>query len=98
MESIHFPIKDKWVPNSMEQLVLLVETIIHRLRQGYLLFPLSCSSSFISSCSSCSSCSFSSFSSSSSSSSSSSCWFSLTSLGKAVVVHCNGGKGRSGTV
>lgn len=51
MESIHFPIKDKWVPDSMDQLILLVETIITRLRQG-----------------------------------------------KTVVVHCNGGKGRSGTV
>jgi len=51
MESIHFPIKDKWVPDSMDQLILLVETIITRLRQG-----------------------------------------------KTVVCHCNGGKGRSGTV
>ena len=34
MESIHFPIKDKWIPNSMEQLVALVETIIARLRRG----------------------------------------------------------------
>jgi len=51
MESIHFPIKDKWVPDSMDQLILLVDAIITRLRQG-----------------------------------------------KTVVVHCNGGKGRSGTV
>eukprot|EP01125_Pyxidicula_operculata_P019099 TRINITY_DN689_c1_g4_i1.p1 TRINITY_DN689_c1_g4~~TRINITY_DN689_c1_g4_i1.p1 ORF type:complete len:653 (-),score=260.66 TRINITY_DN689_c1_g4_i1:162-2120(-) len=51
MEAIHFPIKDKWVPNSMEQLINLVSLIITRLRQA-----------------------------------------------KTVVVHCNGGKGRSGTV
>lgn len=51
MESIHMPIKDKWVPNSMEQLMRLVEAIIARLRKGL-----------------------------------------------RVVVHCNGGKGRSGTV
>jgi len=51
MESIHFPIKDKWIPNSMDDLVKLVEKIIVRLRAG-----------------------------------------------KKVVVHCNGGKGRSGTV
>eukprot|EP01128_Nolandella_sp_AFSM9_P006525 TRINITY_DN3380_c0_g1_i1.p2 TRINITY_DN3380_c0_g1~~TRINITY_DN3380_c0_g1_i1.p2 ORF type:complete len:384 (+),score=115.86 TRINITY_DN3380_c0_g1_i1:1324-2475(+) len=51
MESIHFPIKDKWIPNSMDGLIHLVETIIARLRKG--LF---------------------------------------------VVIHCNGGKGRSGTV
>lgn len=51
MESIHFPIKDKWIPESMEQLVALVEAIIARLRRGL-----------------------------------------------SVVAHCNGGKGRSGTV
>jgi len=34
MESIHFPIKDKWVPDSMDQLILLVDVIITRLRQG----------------------------------------------------------------
>lgn len=51
MESIHFPIKDKWIPNSMDDLIELVEKIIVRLRAG-----------------------------------------------KKVVVHCNGGKGRSGTV
>jgi len=51
MESIHFPIKDKWIPNSMDELIYLVEKIIVLLRAG-----------------------------------------------KKVVVHCNGGKGRSGTV
>jgi len=51
MESIHFPIKDKWIPNSMEGLIYLVDAIIQRLKEG-----------------------------------------------KAVVVHCNGGKGRTGTV
>uniref|UniRef100_A0A6B2L321 protein-tyrosine-phosphatase n=1 Tax=Arcella intermedia TaxID=1963864 RepID=A0A6B2L321_9EUKA len=51
MDYIHFPIKDKWVPSSMEDLVLLVDRIINILRKG-----------------------------------------------KTVVVHCNGGKGRSGTV
>lgn len=51
MESIHFPIKDKWIPDSMTDLVKLVDIILQRLKQG-----------------------------------------------KTVVVHCNGGKGRSGTV
>jgi len=51
MDSIHFPIKDKYVPNSMEQFMVLIETIIGKLKEG-----------------------------------------------KNVVVHCNGGKGRSGTV
>jgi len=51
MESIHFPIKDKWIPNSMPKLMELVEFIISRLKER-----------------------------------------------KTVVVHCNGGKGRSGTI
>ena len=51
MESIHFPIKDKWIPNSMDGLIALVDTLIQRLKDG-----------------------------------------------KTVVVHCNGGKGRSATV
>jgi len=51
MESIHFPIKDKWIPNSMPKLIELVELIISRLKDS-----------------------------------------------KTVVVHCNGGKGRSGTI
>jgi len=51
MESIHFPIKDKWIPNSMLGLIELVEVIIFRLKEG-----------------------------------------------KSVVAHCNGGKGRSGTI
>uniref|UniRef100_A0A6B2L3A5 Tyrosine specific protein phosphatases domain-containing protein n=1 Tax=Arcella intermedia TaxID=1963864 RepID=A0A6B2L3A5_9EUKA len=51
MDSIHFPIKDKYIPNSMEHFLILIETIIDQLKQG-----------------------------------------------KTVVVHCNGGKGRSGTV
>jgi protein-tyrosine phosphatase len=51
MESIHFPIKDKWVPDSMAGLMRLVDTLVHRLRGG-----------------------------------------------KTIVIHCNGGKGRSGTV
>jgi len=51
MDSIHFPIKDKYVPNSMEQFMVLIETVILKLKEG-----------------------------------------------KTVVVHCNGGKGRSGTV
>jgi len=51
MESIHFPIKDKWIPNSMIKLIELVEFIINKLKER-----------------------------------------------KTVVVHCNGGKGRSGTI
>jgi len=51
MDSIHFPIKDKYVPNSMDEFMVLIETIIGKLKEG-----------------------------------------------KTVVVHCNGGKGRSGTV
>lgn len=51
IESIHFPIKDKWVPDSMTELIKLVDIILQRLKQG-----------------------------------------------KTVVLHCNGGKGRSGTV
>lgn len=51
IESIHFPIKDKWVPDSMTELIKLVDLILQRLKQG-----------------------------------------------KTVVLHCNGGKGRSGTV
>jgi len=51
MDSIHFPIKDKYVPSSMEQFMVLIDTIIDKLKEG-----------------------------------------------KCVVVHCNGGKGRSGTV
>jgi len=51
MELIHFPIKDKWIPNSMPKLIDLVELIILRLKER-----------------------------------------------KTVVVHCNGGKGRSGTL
>jgi len=51
MESIHFPIKDKWIPHSMPKLIDLVEVIISRLKDR-----------------------------------------------KSVVVHCNGGKGRSGTL
>jgi protein-tyrosine phosphatase len=50
MESIHFPIKDKWIPPSMEGLIFLVDTIIERMKAG-----------------------------------------------KAVICHCNGGKGRTGT-
>lgn len=51
MESIHFPIKDKWIPNSMDGLIALVDTLIQRLKEG-----------------------------------------------KTIVIHCNGGKGRSATV
>jgi len=51
MESIHFPIKDKWIPPSMEGLIYLVDIIIERMKSG-----------------------------------------------KAVICHCNGGKGRTGTV
>eukprot|EP01130_Rhizamoeba_saxonica_P011603 TRINITY_DN4824_c0_g1_i3.p1 TRINITY_DN4824_c0_g1~~TRINITY_DN4824_c0_g1_i3.p1 ORF type:complete len:469 (+),score=91.90 TRINITY_DN4824_c0_g1_i3:36-1442(+) len=51
MESIHFPIKDKSVPGSMQRLIVTVEAIIERLKEG-----------------------------------------------KTVVVHCNGGKGRSGLI
>jgi len=47
----HYPIKDKWIPNSMEGLISSVEWIIEKLKEG------------------------------------------LT-----VVCHCNGGKGRSGTL
>eukprot|EP01126_Amoeba_proteus_P005838 TRINITY_DN1199_c5_g1_i4.p2 TRINITY_DN1199_c5_g1~~TRINITY_DN1199_c5_g1_i4.p2 ORF type:complete len:235 (+),score=87.23 TRINITY_DN1199_c5_g1_i4:1704-2408(+) len=49
--SKHYPIKDKWIPNSMEGLIDNVEWIIARLKEG-----------------------------------------------KTVVCHCNGGKGRSGTL
>eukprot|EP01129_Flabellula_baltica_P014976 TRINITY_DN7358_c0_g1_i1.p1 TRINITY_DN7358_c0_g1~~TRINITY_DN7358_c0_g1_i1.p1 ORF type:complete len:519 (+),score=125.46 TRINITY_DN7358_c0_g1_i1:632-2188(+) len=51
MESIHFPIKDKWVPDSMTRLLDLVDQVITRLKED-----------------------------------------------KNVVFHCNGGKGRSGTL
>ena len=51
MESIHFPIKDKWIPDSMAGLIRLVDTLVQRLK-----------------------------------------------IGKTIVIHCNGGKGRSGTV
>jgi len=51
MESISFPIKDKWIPNSMPKLISLVELIITKLKER-----------------------------------------------KTVIVHCNGGKGRSGTI
>jgi protein tyrosine phosphatase len=34
MESIHFPIKDKWVPPSMEGLIYLIDTIIERMKAG----------------------------------------------------------------
>lgn len=51
MESIHFPIKDKWIPNSMDGLIALVDTLIQRLKAG-----------------------------------------------KTIIIHCNGGKGRSATV
>jgi protein-tyrosine phosphatase len=51
MESIHFPIKDKWIPESMAGVINLVDTLINRLK-----------------------------------------------IGKTIVIHCNGGKGRSGTV
>jgi len=51
MESIHFPITDKWIPHSMPKLVSLVEVIISKLKES-----------------------------------------------KTVIVHCNGGKGRSGTI
>lgn len=51
MESIHFPIKDKWQPDSMADFIKLVDALVHRLK-----------------------------------------------IGKTIVIHCNGGKGRSGTV
>jgi protein-tyrosine phosphatase len=51
MESIHFPIKDKWIPDSMAGVIRLVDTLVQRLK-----------------------------------------------VGKTIVIHCNGGKGRSGTV
>jgi len=51
MESIHFPITDKWIPHSMPKLISLVEVIINKLKES-----------------------------------------------KTVIVHCNGGKGRSGTI
>eukprot|EP01122_Echinamoeba_exundans_P003235 TRINITY_DN13364_c0_g1_i1.p1 TRINITY_DN13364_c0_g1~~TRINITY_DN13364_c0_g1_i1.p1 ORF type:complete len:869 (+),score=301.52 TRINITY_DN13364_c0_g1_i1:179-2785(+) len=51
MESIHFPIKDKWIPNSMDGLIALVDALIQRLKEG-----------------------------------------------KTIIIHCNGGKGRSATV
>jgi len=51
MEYIHFPIKDKWIPHSMDELIRHVDLIIKRLTEG-----------------------------------------------QTVVCHCNGGKGRSGTL
>lgn len=51
MESIWFPIKDKWIPESMADLIRLVDALVTRLKSG-----------------------------------------------KIIAVHCNGGKGRSGTV
>jgi len=51
MDYIHFPIKDKWIPHSMDDLIKNIDHIIQLLKKG-----------------------------------------------KTVVCHCNGGKGRSGTV
>eukprot|EP00029_Vermamoeba_vermiformis_P010071 TRINITY_DN5229_c0_g1_i1.p1 TRINITY_DN5229_c0_g1~~TRINITY_DN5229_c0_g1_i1.p1 ORF type:complete len:724 (-),score=146.18 TRINITY_DN5229_c0_g1_i1:264-2435(-) len=51
IESIWLPIRDKWIPSSMDDLIRLVEQIIERIRDG-----------------------------------------------KVIVVHCNGGKGRTGLV
>ncbi len=49
MESLHFPVRDKWIPHSMNQFKLLVDEVVERIRGG-----------------------------------------------KTVLVHCNGGKGRTG--
>ncbi|XP_049849652.1 uncharacterized protein LOC126319967 [Schistocerca gregaria] len=51
IESIHFPILDKWIPDSMTRVIELVCVLVSRLRSG-----------------------------------------------KSVIIHCNGGKGRSGTI
>jgi ankyrin repeat protein/protein-tyrosine phosphatase len=51
MESIHFPIQDKWIPSNIGEVASLVEIIVLRVHQG-----------------------------------------------KTIVVHCNGGKGRTGLV
>lgn len=51
IESIWLPIRDKWIPSSMDDLIRLVEQIIEHIREG-----------------------------------------------KVIVVHCNGGKGRTGLV
>jgi len=51
MESVHFPIRDKWIPFSMLQMASVVQEIHQKVSQG-----------------------------------------------KRVLIHCNGGKGRTGTV
>jgi protein-tyrosine phosphatase len=51
IESIHFPIQDKWIPNNIGEVASLVEMIVLCVQQG-----------------------------------------------KTIVVHCNGGKGRTGLV
>eukprot|EP01121_Diplochlamys_sp_Union-15-3_P003361 TRINITY_DN1320_c0_g1_i4.p1 TRINITY_DN1320_c0_g1~~TRINITY_DN1320_c0_g1_i4.p1 ORF type:complete len:323 (-),score=57.99 TRINITY_DN1320_c0_g1_i4:119-1087(-) len=51
IEVLHFPIKDKWIPSSMDYLVNAVQEILKRMKQG-----------------------------------------------KCIVVHCNGGKGRTGLI
>lgn len=51
MEVIHSPIKDKWIPNSMDYFMNLIEELVEQV-----------------------------------------------ALGKNIVVHCNGGRGRSGLV
>lgn len=51
IEVIHAPIRDKWIPSSMDFLINLVNNIVRRIKQG-----------------------------------------------KFVLIHCNGGKGRSGLI
>jgi len=51
MESLHFPIRDKWIPSSMKQFMLFVDEVVERIRAG-----------------------------------------------KRILVHCNGGKGRTATL
>jgi len=51
IETVHFPISDKWIPSSMDDLIALVQLILVRIKRG-----------------------------------------------KCILVHCNGGKGRTGLV
>jgi protein-tyrosine phosphatase len=49
IESLHFPIVDKWIPSAMDDLVKNVELLVDRIKKG-----------------------------------------------RSILVHCNGGKGRTG--
>jgi len=51
IETVHFPISDKWVPSSVNDLITLVQVILVRIKRN-----------------------------------------------KTILVHCNGGKGRTGLV